>query len=168
MADEARVEDRVYGFAIVVGALGQTVSPRLATAYIRRDRASVRRLLRWMFAIAMVVAVGGVLVGGLLGEWMLGLLYSAQIAARSDDLLLVMVGGGLWCVTSVLGYAATAANRLRRQPIATGIAAAATAASAWWLVPRYGLTGAAWTSVVSGTVILPAYLGVMLVRGDDA
>lgn len=152
---------------LVVVALGQTISPRLAAAYVRGDRAAVRRLLRWMFLAAGVVALGGVGVALVAGEPALRLLYSDQIARAGTQLPLIMIGGGLWCMTSVLGYAATAAKRLRRQPLATAVSVLATALAAWWLVPAHGLHGAAICTVVSGAAILPAYVAVMLAREDE-
>jgi O-antigen/teichoic acid export membrane protein len=149
---------------LIIGALGQAVSPRLALAFSQQDRVELRRLLGSMGILAISVGLGGVAFVWLWGDFILQLLFSEQIAREAVYLPMIMVAGGLWGLTSVLGYAATAANRIRWQPVATGVCLVVTLAATWWLVPSYGLSGAAVSSLLSSVSILPPFLLLFLMR----
>lgn len=127
----------------VVGALGQSASPRLARHYAAGDRAAFLGLLRTLTGLGLFLGVAGVAATLVAGEPLLRLLYRAEYAAQSGVLLLLMVGGGLGYIASLLGYAMTAARSFRAQAplfLATG---GVTIAACWLLIPRYHLSGAA-------------------------
>lgn len=83
----------------VVGALGQSASPRLARYYATGNRAAFRSLLLKLIGIGALLGGAGVLVALLAGCEVLTLLYGAEYA-RQDVFVGVMVAGGLWYVAS--------------------------------------------------------------------
>jgi hypothetical protein len=60
-----------------------------------------------------------------------------------------MAAGGLSYVGAAFGFAATARRQLAQQPFILFSAVAVSLASSWWLVPAWGLLGAALSMAVS-------------------
>jgi O-antigen/teichoic acid export membrane protein len=65
-----------------------------------------------------------------------------------------MVAAGLNYVASFLGYGITAARYFKIQMLLNGVTATAALLMCGWLVPRYGLRGAAVAIVVAAIVQL--------------
>lgn len=149
---------------LVVSALGQSASPRLARAHYAGDRAAFRRLLLRLVGVAIAIGAAAIAVAIGAGRPLLRVAFGEPYAARSDLLGWLMVAGLLSYVTSFLGYGLTATRRFAVQlPLFAGTAAACAAASAL-LVPRYGLTGAAWA--LGASYLLEIALLVVLLRSE--
>jgi O-antigen/teichoic acid export membrane protein len=96
-----------------------------------------------MFAASAAMGGIGVLVAVVAGDRVLTLFFGSEYAGSLRILALVMVAGAVGYVVSAQGYAMTAARQLLPQIPLLLATAAVTTASAWWLVPRRGLAGAA-------------------------
>lgn len=146
----------------VVGALGQSASPRLARYYATGNRAAFRSLLLKLIGIGALLGGAGVLVALLAGCEVLTLLYGAEYA-RQDVFVGVMVAGGLWYVASFFGYAATASRRIRYQPMALCIVIGISIVLCYCFVPLYGLWGASVALVGTSIVSMLCYM-LLVVR----
>jgi O-antigen/teichoic acid export membrane protein len=151
---------------LVVGAVGQVMAPRLAHAYARNDKRQVVRAVTTMLVFALAVGGMSFAVTVSCRRWVLELLYSSEISAYSEHLPWMMFGGVLWCLTSVLGYTSVATGRVRAQPVATAGSLVLTLLGAWYLIPRFGFTGAAWSFVISAASMLAFYIWLMTSRSD--
>lgn len=127
----------------VVQALGQSATPRLAQHLNQQDLAGFHRLLLRLCGLALVLAVAGVLVAWLAGRPLLTLLYRPEYADHTPLFLWLMLAAGLGYVSSLLGYALTAARFLRVQVGLFLVVALATFLACYLLVPPFGLLGAA-------------------------
>jgi O-antigen/teichoic acid export membrane protein len=152
----AMVYTMVVG-TLIVSALAQSASPRLAHLYAENP-ARFRRLVG---KLAMPVAVVGVIY--VLGAWLLGrpllaLLYKADYADHHIEFVIVAVASAFEFLASLLGTALIATRVFRVQLIS----GAATCLLVWipglLLIPRYGLRGAAWTLVCVMFVKLMCHL----------
>lgn len=133
----------VVGGTTVVGALGQSMSPRLAKYYACGDAGAYGRLLLKSLGIGAALGVAGVLVALFAGRPLLALLYRPEYAERADVFAWIMVAAGVGYVASFLGYGMTAARRFRVQlPLFLAATGAVTLASLA-LIPAEGLRGAA-------------------------
>lgn len=132
-------------------ALGQTTTPRLARAYLDRDRRELWRLARILLGVATILGTGGVAVAVIAGQPILGLLYTADYASHADVLVVVMIAAFATNVASVFGVMVTAAGEYQRQIALQLINLVVALAVGWQLVPAYGALGAAWALVASTT-----------------
>jgi O-antigen/teichoic acid export membrane protein len=134
----------------VVGALGQSASPRLAKYYAAGNVQAFRGLLLKLVGIGAVLGAGGVLVALVAGREILTLLYGPEYA-RVDVFVWVMVAAGIWYASS-LGVAMTAARYIKIQiPLITFVALS-TALACWSLIPSVGLLGGAMALVIGASV----------------
>lgn len=145
----------------VVTALGQSASPRLARYYLAHDRPAFRALLLKLVGIGALLGIGGVLVALLAGQQVLTLLYGSSYA-RADVLLLIMLAAGCWYIASCCGYAATASRRIGAQPVVLCAVTAASGGLCWYLVPLYGLWGAALALAGSSLVAMLCYAALVV------
>lgn len=142
-----------------VMALWAAAGPRLARLFVA-DRAGYRRLTaRTLVAAGAMAALtigGAAVVGGPL----LALLYTAEYAAHADVLVWLAVVGGVGYATSALATSITAARRFPAQLGVVALTVAVSWGASSLLVPRYGLTGAAW-ALLAATLVQTACLAVV-------
>lgn len=129
---------------MVVNALGQSASPRMASYYAYGNKRKFVFLLLRLLGIGLVLGILGILLSLLAGKEILSLLYQREYGELSNVLVWVMVASTLGYISSFLGYAMTAAHYFAIQPVIFCAVAAANALSCFFLVPLYGAMGAAW------------------------
>ena len=133
----------------IIAALGQSASPRLAMYYASRDLKAFRRLLGRLVGLGAALGVAGILVALVLGHKLLSVLYRPEYAEHTAVFVWLMVAASVGYVASFLGYGMTAARYFRSQLPLFGLSGAACALGCLWLVPRFGLMGAAWAGLAS-------------------
>ncbi len=146
----------------VANALGQAATPRLARHYSRRDFASFRRLTATLAGLTLLLGAAGVLFGAVAGRGFLHLAYSAEYAAHSGLLVVVMGAGTLVYLAIVLGYVITSARSFLAQLPLLVVVAATAAAASWLLVPSMGLTGAAVSVALAASLQIGGQLLILL------
>lgn len=136
----------------VVSALGQSASPRLAQHYAAGDARGFRTLLCKLMGIGIVLGAAGVLIAAIAGRELLALLYTTEFATRADVFVWLMITAGVSYTASFLGYGMTATRRFISQFPLFALVAAGSAAACAWLIPKWGLIGAAWAMLAAGLV----------------
>jgi O-antigen/teichoic acid export membrane protein len=149
---------------IIIGALGDSASPRLAKYYACGDRAAYSLLLVRLIGIGAVLGSGVLAIAIIGGGPLLSFLYSPAYGQRQTLFIWLMAGSGIQYVASFLGYGITAARYFKVQIPISLMSMACLAAACLWLIPAQGLMGAAIALIVaavaklliSGAVILYA------------
>jgi Na+-driven multidrug efflux pump len=138
------------GNMVLVAALGQAATPRLAKHYAAGETGAFLSLLLRM--AAMVALGGGLAALAILiaGKMILTLLYTAEYTQHLDVLFWVTIEAGLGFVCSVLAYAMTAARRFRLQAPLSPATAYLAPPLPWSLPPP-----SSW-SEVSASLSLPS------------
>jgi O-antigen/teichoic acid export membrane protein len=147
---------------MVVGALGQSASPRLAKYYAARNSIAFRKLLLKMVGIGLLMGVAGVLVVLVAGREILTVFYRPEYAEYTDIFMLVMLTTAISDVASFLGYAMTSARYFRIQMPVSLIVTAISAIACFWLIPSMGLRGAAIALLIAGIVQLAILLAIIV------
>lgn len=129
---------------VIIAALGQSATPRLARYHLHGDVAEFRRLVAKLTAVAAALGGAALAVSVVAGEPLLQLVFGSRYAARGDVLSWLMAAGLVSYVTSILGYALTAARGFAVQLPVFSAATLLCAAACAWLVPAHGLVGAAY------------------------
>jgi O-antigen/teichoic acid export membrane protein len=124
-------------------ALAAAVNPRLAR-HVVSNVAAYRRLTLYTMAIAAGIGFLAIVTSVVCGRWLLTVAYAPEYAEELPALVWLAVAASVGFVSSVLGYAVTAARRLPEQFPIAALSLAVCAAASHFLVPRYGLLGAAW------------------------
>ncbi|HEY9661285.1 MAG TPA: oligosaccharide flippase family protein [Allocoleopsis sp.] len=129
---------------LVIGALGQSATPRLAKHYATGNSSAFRQLLLKLVGIGAVIGAAAVVVALIAGPAILTLFYQTEYAERSDVLVWLMVAAGIGYVGSFLGYGVSATRAYNYLIIPYLIITAIAAGFSQLLIPTYGLVGAAW------------------------
>jgi O-antigen/teichoic acid export membrane protein len=129
---------------IVISALGQSATPRMARHYHDRNLGALRRLLARLLLVAALCGGAGIVLAAGAGRQILMLMFGADYARSADVLVWLMAVGLVAYATSFLGYALTATRRFTIQLPLFASTSLACAVGCHFLVPEYGLTGAAW------------------------
>lgn len=138
---------------IAVGALGSTVSPRLALLYAKGDITAFSALVKRITIINVAIGLAGAALGWLLGRQILTIAYGAEYAGQQDLLLWLIAASTVGWIASASGYALTAARQLTIQLPLTLPATLACGLACLLLVPQHGLIGAAWALLAMSSVL---------------
>jgi O-antigen/teichoic acid export membrane protein len=139
----AAVASFVTAGATIVNALGQAATPRLARHASRHEQDRFLRLTAKLVALVFGLGLAGVAGAALLGQAVLSQAYRPEYAVYSGLLAGVMGAAIPGYVAAALGYAVTAARAFDAQVPMFCVVAASSGCASWYLVPRFGLAGAA-------------------------
>ncbi|GAB4180529.1 MAG: lipopolysaccharide biosynthesis protein [Coleofasciculaceae cyanobacterium] len=148
--------------SMVVSALGESASPRLAKYYEAGNNAAFRTLLLKMVGISVLLGGAGVLVAAIGGRQLLTLIYRPEYAEHADLFVWLMVVAGIGYVSSFLGCGMTAARYFGVQMPLFALVTTITAIAGLWLIPSQGLQGAAIALLIAAIVRAIMSLGVIL------
>lgn len=147
--------------SLVISALSQSATPRLAKYCATQNSTAFRTLLMKLLAIGFLLGVAGIGIVALVGNDILRLLYGTQYARQADVFLLIMVAVAVRYLYVFLG---TAVNAMRRFGIQLPIHVIGTVfliGLCAFLVPSHGMVGAACALVF--TELLQAALYAIVV-----
>ncbi len=146
----------------VIIALGLSACPRLAKYYAARNGLAFRTLLLKLVGISVLVGGAAVLVSIVAGREILTLLYRPEYAQHQDVFVMLMVAAGIDFIATFLDYGMTAARYFRVQVPLLAVVTGTAALACLWLVPPYGLRGAAMAVIIATLVRLSGSLVIVL------
>jgi O-antigen/teichoic acid export membrane protein len=136
----------------VVNSLGQSSSPRLAKYYAAGDSGAFRSLLYKLIGIGIIIGAFGIFIAVVVGKEVLTLLYTPEFAVCGDVFVWLMIAAAVLYVASILNYGMMATRSFTSQlPLFALITVGSVAACAW-LIPKYGLLGAALATLSAGLI----------------
>jgi O-antigen/teichoic acid export membrane protein len=147
---------------ILMSSLTQAVLSRIARHFVNNERRQLILLLVKLSALSCVCGLVGVAVAWFAGELLLTTIYSRDYAGHADILQIMMFAAITQNIATVVGSALTAAHRIRIQLGIFSIVLAATFLSSYFLVPTYGLHGAAVSYIVLGVSQFLATIPVLI------
>lgn len=148
--------------SMVVSALAESASPRLAKYYAAGNSTAFRTLLLKLVGVGLMLGMGGVFVAVVAGKPILTLLYRPEYAERADLFAWLMVAAGMGYVSSFLGYGMTAARYFRVQMPLFVLVTGSCAIACFWLIPTQGVRGAAIALIIGAIVQVVFSLGVIV------
>lgn len=137
---------------MVVSALGQSASPRLARYYATGNSSAFRQLIIKSVIIGILLGGTAIIVALIAGENILTLIYQPEYAQYADLFAWVMVAAGISYVASFLGYGMTAARYFRIQMPLFFLSTAASTIACFWLIPIFKLQGAAIALILAESI----------------
>jgi O-antigen/teichoic acid export membrane protein len=152
---------------LVIGALGQAVTSRLAHLFAMGDSRSFSRILGKLLIAVTMALILGMPVAKLVGRPLLSFIYRPEYGEYVSLFVIMVATAGLSSVASLLGYAITAARIFRMQVPVIGAATLITLLSSLILIPRAGINGAAY-SLMLGTAAQAAGSAVLLRRAVNS
>lgn len=158
----AALSQLIAAGSLLITSIGQAMSPRLARAFHSGQLHSFKHDLARFAGLAAAISIGGILLSATFGRQILSLIYGPAYAAASHVLLMLSTGGSLTFLAGVAGSALTACGFHKIQPALFTTTVAVTAFSAYILVPKTGIYGAAISVVSSGLVQLLITWGALL------
>jgi O-antigen/teichoic acid export membrane protein len=137
---------------IVIGALGQSASPRLAKYYAAGKSKDFKNLLLKILLIGVLLGGVSIFMAAIASKEILTILYRPEYAEYGYLLVLLMVAAGIGYLSSFLGYAMTAAQYFRVQMPLSTLTTSLSTIFCLWLVPSQGLVGAVIALIISVSV----------------
>jgi O-antigen/teichoic acid export membrane protein len=145
---------------MVIGSMGQAAVPRLSR-YYQSDRRKFRQLLMRVALPAILAGAAGIGIAAQAGAPLLQILYSSSFSAYTTTFVWVMVASAILYIVSITGCCLSAVRLYRAQAWITAASTVSTAVACHYLIPLYGLTGAALAMVAGFAVKLSGNLAVL-------
>jgi O-antigen/teichoic acid export membrane protein len=142
---------------LVVNSLGQSASTRLSWMFAQSEVREFRVLVSKLVSIGAAIIVIGVPAALWLGRPLLSLLYRPEYGNHVDLLVLMVVAAGFNAMASFLGFGMTSARSFILQIPVMIVSTLIAGLGSVFLVPRYGLTGAALALLASAVVLFIGY-----------
>ena len=133
---------------LVVTALGQSSTPRLAKYYACGNIKAFWKLTLKTLVLCSILGLAGVAVALAGGPAILRIIYKPEYAKYSGLLSLTMVAAAISYVVSYLGYAIMSARYFTLSLVMLALVNACSLIACSILIPQYGLMGAA-ESIIS-------------------
>ena len=143
----------------ILGAMGSDFYPRLTG--IIEDREAAGRIVNEQTEIGILLALPGLLATLVFAKWVIRILYSAEFAPAADVLVWMVLGVYGRVLSWPMGFIQLALGAARWFMLTEALLIAVQAALAVWLVPRYGVMGAAYAFVAGEA----CYAVIMIVVG---
>jgi len=109
--------------------------------------------VRYLLLISIPVSVGMIL----LAPKILGLLYGASFETAGPALKIMALGFPLLCLNDLASYLLLSQNKTRSVLRIAGLAVVFNVLLNLFLIPKWGLTGAAWTATLTQGLVFSAY-----------
>jgi O-antigen/teichoic acid export membrane protein len=152
--------------AMLINAMGQSASPRLANYYLDGKKRAFRRLLIKLIGMAVFIGVAGILAALAAGRQILTFLYRPEYATHVNVLVWLMVAAGISYVGNFLGYGVVATRAYGSLILPYFFVSAVCLAASMFLIPEYGLMGAAGVSCIVGlTTCAMALVIFVIIKG---
>lgn len=148
---------------VLINVLAQTVTPRLAQYVSQNQVRLFSGLLLKLVGIGAIIGGLGVAVALIGGRPLLALLYQPQYAAEVEVFILLMVFALVAIIASFLNFGMVAVRSFDWQPLLFLLAIATTLLACAYLIPLYGLKGAALAQIASSLVQVAGSL-IIIVR----
>ncbi|MEN3341801.1 MAG: hypothetical protein V7644_1205 [Actinomycetota bacterium] len=130
-----------------------------AFAYSIEDDREARRTYSFVLTYLLVVASWIALALGALAPWLTAAMTSPRYQRAEEGIALLAFAGAVYAGYTVLAIGSGRARRTQLNWLVTGAGAAVNVGINFWLVPRYGMVGAAVSTAVSYLVL---FLGMAL------
>ena len=137
---------------MVIGALGQSATARLARMFATGQLRDFRLLLAKLIGFGASICILGAPLAACFGRPIITFLYRPEYADHIAVFVIMVAAAGVNAMGSFLGYGVTAARLFKPQVPVLVAVVATTFGFALLLVPRYGLAGAATALLVSSGV----------------
>ena len=145
----------------VVNAMSQASLARLSGYRATKDRVGFLTLTKQLLLVGVVLSVAGCFAAWFLGETFLSLTYGPEYAESRELFVLVMAGGGLLYLGTLLGAPVTALQRFKVQLWGHLATVSILLLAGLVLVPRLGAIGAAWSLIIGASVTVVFYAVVL-------
>jgi O-antigen/teichoic acid export membrane protein len=154
----------VIAGSTVIMALSQSAIARLSRYYADGDRRAFQSTIVKILGVGLLIGVAGVAGVALLGPFILGLVYSSDYTGHNDVFIVIMAGGAVLYLASLLGAPVSAMRAFRVQFWVYLVNVSLMVGLCWWLIPAHGMMGAAAAMAICSLWVTSAY-GTLVWRG---
>jgi O-antigen/teichoic acid export membrane protein len=150
-----------YIASMMTLALSRSALPRLSRFYAEGKNKAFIHLILKLMGIGAVLGVLGMFGSVLFGKPFLIIIYTKEYGAYTNVLILTMANIGAIAAFTFLGSGLAAAKRFTIQTVIHTVKLISIVITCLILVPKWGIMGAAWATLI-GTFVSGAAYGIIL------
>jgi O-antigen/teichoic acid export membrane protein len=143
-------------------ALGVAAAPKLSRYFAAGQYDRFRSLVVKLAVLVAALGVGGVAIAKVSGGPLLALIYTPAFAERADVFFWLMIAAVGMAVANLMSFAVSAARQFTIQVPLFLAVLLMSAAGCYFLVPVYGMLGAAIAVAISGMAHICMAVGVLV------
>lgn len=149
---------------VIVSAIGQSASTPLAIDFQNRSFRRFWYIVGIMIAIALAIGVVFIVGAAVAGRQVISLVYRPEYVCSPALIFWLVIGNTIANISTFLGVALTSARAYKSQLPFAILSLIAVVIANSLLVPRLGLMGAAYATVITAMVTLVGNVFVLLRR----
>lgn len=138
---------------LVVGAIGQAVSPRAARYWASGEWRMLQRLCLRSIGGVFILGILGILASCAIGDWIVSHVYGPSFAG-AGHLTVLAASGALAMLASMINFLLTAARSLVFQVVAACVGTLLAVLVGGVLIKPMGVVGAAWSSFAANAAVV--------------
>lgn len=146
---------------LVINALAQSASPRLAHHYATGHRGQFLKLFLKLLGVGAVVGIVGLILARHFGAMILTAFYRPEFSQHTDVFELLLIASSLGYLCSICGYALTAVRQFWAQAPTFLFVTSTSAFLCHLLIPTQGLHGAVTALITAATIQLVINAGIL-------
>jgi O-antigen/teichoic acid export membrane protein len=139
----------IDGLGIVLFAISAAIAPQLARLHAQTDWPRIQRILVYSHRAAALVMLPAALVIAGFGRELLALVFGEEFSAAADALEILALGKVAYASVGFAGLALSMLGRAGAAAIITLVTVVMNITLNLYLIPHYGIEGAAMATVVS-------------------
>ncbi len=148
---------------IIINALGQSASPRMARYFEKGEIKKFKKLLLKLTGFGLILGMAIFLLSLFWGGYLLAFMYKPEFSRYETEFLWLTFAAGIEYTFSFMGYGMTATRFFKIQPIIYFISIAISVGLGYILIPSYGMLGAAFLLVITNCFRSAAMLLVNII-----
>lgn len=134
----------LVGAHLTINAVCQAALPRLVQAVESQNHSAYLHVLLRLLATSIALAVAGIIIASIAGEFLLGLIYGDEYKKLASTLVWLMIAAFAAYLSSISSFVATSLRMFNQQPFVFAGSSLVALGGAYWLIPLHGLNGAVW------------------------
>jgi O-antigen/teichoic acid export membrane protein len=147
-------EAGIYSVAVKVASVITFVMVAFRTAwpafaYSIEDDRDAKRTYSYVLTYLLTITAWVALALGALAPWLVALLTNPRYQRAEEGVALLAFAGGVYAGYTVLAIGSGRARKTQWNWVVTGVGAAVNVAFNFWLIPAYGMVGAAISTLIA-------------------
>jgi len=140
----AAISSLLVILTMMVSALGQSVSPRLAKYYSEENIPAFKRLLGQVLTFGVFIGAAGILASFLFGKIILSLMFTPAYAEFNNIFIRLTVAAAILVLFTFMNLGLQATRNFKITMLIYAIAAGTGIFCSMVLIPSYGMVGGVW------------------------
>ena len=137
------------GLAIALVAISVVIAPKIASHHAKGEKAAIQNIVVSMHRLGVLLLAPAAIVIALFGKALIPFVFGAEYVSAAPALSVLVIGMALYATVGFTGITLSMIGQAKTAAFITFLAAGGNIVLNAFLIPRFGISGAAISTIVS-------------------